>query len=184
MLWGQILPRCRAKTFCKTRLSDPGDQKQRFAFVEPGDVAKSTTGQQPRAIHSTTHLQRVREGCAGSAAVRRRKLTSLARASSKLLGERAPPAIAEQQDCSAALAGHAAARNAARCCSEVVKRRGRSPTSSRPRRPETPPPRAERRPHARDTPPPPRAQHTSAALTRVDTHRSSRNETPRYINKL
>ena len=129
----QILARSRAIT-----LQEP-EQRAQVGWHSDSilsgleTVAKSTTGQQPRAIHSTTHLQRVREGCAGSAALRRRKLSSLARASSKLLGERAPTAIAEQQDCSAALAGHAAARNAARRRSERVKRRGRSPTSSRPR---------------------------------------------------
>ena len=40
-------------------------------------VAKPTTGQQPRAIHSTTHLLRVREDCAGLAAVRPRLTKSL-----------------------------------------------------------------------------------------------------------
>ena len=132
MFLRQILVRSRAKALQEPEPATSAHlASSKLSGLET--VAKSTTGQQPRAIHSTTHLQRVREGCAGSAAVRRRKLTSLARASSKLLGERAPPAIAEQQDCSAAPAGHAAARNAARRRSKRVKHRGRSPTSSRPR---------------------------------------------------
>ena len=70
MFLRQIL--ARSRHFCRRKPEQrrPTSPHSELELSGQEIVAKPTTGQQPRAIHSRTHLQRVREGCAGSAGVR------------------------------------------------------------------------------------------------------------------